>query len=156
MREMMGNNKILFTIFICLFLIGCGNGTATEQPNDSTIEVKNISANKLIDQEPSNEVKKILKKHDEILGIKAANTSKNIIVAVKVKHNKRFQLKKIKKDLTKELKKNLKNFHIELTTDKKIYLELDKLEDRIQTKSIKPTKLGKEIDRITKLSKDNA
>ncbi|WP_156290507.1 hypothetical protein [Oceanobacillus salinisoli] len=151
----MGNQKIILSLIICLILFGCGNESADENANNNqSIEVENISANKLIDQEPSNKAKDILKKHDEVTGIKAANTSKDMIIAVQIEHNKRFQLQKIKKDLTKELKEHFKNFHVELTIDKKIYLELEKLEEKLDSKSITPSKLGKEIDRITKLSKE--
>jgi uncharacterized lipoprotein YajG len=147
-------SKTVLIIITCFILFGCQNNPQTQKNNNQDIEVKNISANHLIDQEPSNEVKKILKKHDEVTGIKAANTATNLVIAVEIEHSKRFQLKEIKKELTKEVKKQFKNFHVELTVDKKIFLELDNLEKQIEANEIKPTKLGKEIDRITKLSKE--
>ncbi|RKQ37318.1 hypothetical protein [Oceanobacillus halophilus] len=158
---MLEKNNLMLIIFVLVLLSACGNGTASDNSSNTnqnnkqqTVEINNISANKLIDQEPSNKAKDILKKHDEVTGIKGANTSNKLIIAVQIKHNKRFQLSKIKKELSKELKENFKNFHVELTIDKKIYLELEKLEEKIQSNSIKPGKLGKEIDRITKLSKE--
>ena len=146
-------SKTVLIIITCFILFGCQN-PQTQKNNDQEIEVKNISANQLINQEPSNEAKEILKKHDEVTAIKAANTATNLIIAVEIEHSKRFQLKEIKKELTKEVKKQFKNFHVELTVDKKIFLELDNLEKQIEANKIKPTKLGKEIDRITKLSKE--
>lgn len=146
-------SKTILIIITCFILFGCQN-PQTQKDNDQEIEVKNISANQLINQEPSNEAKEILKKHDEVTAIKAANTATNLIIAVEIEHSKRFQLKEIKKELTKEVKKQFKNFHVELTVDKKIFLELDNLEKQIEANKIKPTKLGKEIDRITKLSKE--
>lgn len=143
----------IISILSCLILFGCGYHSA-DHSSQQNIEVRNISANKVIDQAPSNEAKELLINHDEIIGVKAANTSKDLIVAVKIKHRERFQLKQLKEEFTQELKDHFKNFHIELTIDKKIFLELDKLEEEIQSRSISPGKLGKEIERIIKLSKE--
>ncbi|WP_068672545.1 hypothetical protein [Oceanobacillus sp. Castelsardo] len=153
--------KFIFIIISSFILFACENNPQAENQNDNNqndnnqkIEVKNISANRLIDQTPSNEAKEILKNHNEVTGIKAANTATNLIIAVEIEHSRRLQLKEIKKELTEEVKKHFKNLHVELTVDKKIFLELDKLEKQIEANTIKPTKLGKEIDRITKLSKE--
>ncbi|WP_145524329.1 hypothetical protein [Virgibacillus sp. SK37] len=140
--------KTIFIIITCFILFGCQNNSPVKNTNnhDQKVEVKNISSSQMIDQEPSNEAKEILKKHNEVTGIKAANTDKDLIIAVEIEHNKRFQLKKIKKELTKEVKKHFKDFHVELTVDKKIFLELDELEKKIESDKIEPTKLNKEID----------
>lgn len=145
---------LIISFLSCFILFGCDNELGADNTNKQDIEVKNISANNIINQEPSNKAKELLIKHDAVTGIKAANTTKKLIVAVEIQHSKRFQLKQIKKKLMKELKNNFNDYKVELTIDKKIYLELEKLEEQIQSQKIKPDKLKKEIDRITKLSKE--
>lgn len=144
---------VIFCLINCFILYGCGNESSLSDETKH-IEVRNISTKRLIDQEPSNTAKDLLIEHEEVTGVKAANTVENLIVAVEIKHSERFQLKKIKKKLSQELKKHFKDHHVELTIDKKIFLELDKLEEKIASEKIKPGNLAKEIDRITKLSKE--
>ncbi|MFD1849225.1 hypothetical protein [Oceanobacillus bengalensis] len=147
-------NLSLFVLLLLALLIGCDGDSTTQSIENKGIDVRNISVNNMIDQTPSNKAKKILEKHDEVIGIKAANTSEDMIVSVEIKHSKRFTLKKITKELSNKLKDTFSDYHVELSIDKKIFLELEKLEEKIQKKSISKKEVEEEIKRITKLSKE--
>ncbi|OZU90504.1 hypothetical protein CIL03_04980 [Virgibacillus indicus] len=150
--------KIVLSVCLVLLLIGCGKDSVLEPTNDKNtdIELKMIKANTGMDQHISNQAKELLSSYDAITSVKAVNDEKNLLTAIEVHHNKRFNLKKIQKELTKELEKKFKNFHVELTLDKKLVLELDKLEKAMESGDISKKKLKKEIKKLTKLSKEQA
>lgn len=148
--------KLIMTFSVFLFLIGCANDLTGEpsRNQENSIELTKISSNNSIDQSASNQAKEILSNHEEITAINAVNTLETLVIAVDIEHSKRFRLADIRKELTKEMKEQFKDIKVEFSTDKKILLELEKLEEKIQSGSIKKKKLEKEIKRITKLVKE--
>ncbi|PAV28803.1 hypothetical protein CIL05_14340 [Virgibacillus profundi] len=141
---------------LILLLFGCGTNSTLESSDEENrdIELTKISASNPTAQHPSNQAKEELKKYDEITTIKAVNTDKDLLIAVEVHHHDRFKLANIRKELTKELEKMFPEMKVELTTDKKIILELDQLENKIQAESFTKKKLEKEIKKLIKLSKE--
>jgi len=148
----MRQSIILIFSLLSLLLFGCGTDSNEESKKGSEIEYTKLAANNEIDQQPSNRAKEMLSKHDEITNVKAVNSSGKLIIAIEIKHMKRFQLKQIEDDLKKEMKKEFDDHKVELSSDKKIVLELEDLEKKIKDGSISKKKLNKEVDRIIKLS----
>src|SRR5699024_4268004 len=96
--------------------------------------------------------KNILSKNDNVTHVYAVNTKDTLVIAIKVRHMKRFRLQKIKQELTKKMKKEFPKMDVQLSTDEKIVIELDKLEKKLETTSIskkelkeKPTTTSTEI-----------
>src|SRR5690606_29761018 len=85
--------------------------------------------------------------YEEITGIKAVNSDKEMIIAVQIKHMKRFFLAKHRKAWQKEMEKQFPGWKVELSTDKKIYLELDKLEEKINNDTLLKDEFKKEEKR---------
>ncbi|WBX79732.1 hypothetical protein PD280_19070 [Virgibacillus salarius] len=77
-----------------------------------------------------------------------------MLIAIEIQHGKRFQLGKIREQLTKQMKKEFKNLKVELSTDKKIVMELEKLEKSIQSKSYSKKKLEKKLKKLIEFSKE--
>ncbi|WP_222928583.1 YhcN/YlaJ family sporulation lipoprotein [Oceanobacillus piezotolerans] len=144
---------ILYILILSL-LAACSNELSREQSPSQDIEVKHISSNQGSSQEPSNQAKDILSKNEDVTAVKAINNKDRMIIGVKVKHHKRFNLEKMKKKLTKKVEESFPDYKIELSTDKKIYLEIEKIEEKLQSNDLKSKELEKEIDRISKLSKE--
>ncbi len=139
-----------------LFLFSCSpESESNGAKNDGQdVEYTKIANNKFVDQQKANKAKKILSKHDEITSINAVNSDKNLVVAIEVHHNKRFQLTDIRKRYAKELKKKFPNIKTELSTDKKIILELESLEKEIKEKDISNKQIKKKLKHIINLMKE--
>ncbi|MGP4108806.1 YhcN/YlaJ family sporulation lipoprotein [Virgibacillus sp. L01] len=144
--------RFLFIIGMILFLIGCNPNTDTSQsgPNDG-VDFTNISTKGSIDQSISNNAKQSLSQHKEITTINAVNTEKKLVIAFEVHHNERFRLAKFRKKMQKKMEKVFPDHKIELSTDKKIVIETNKLEKKIRQGNISKKKLKKEVKHLIKL-----
>ncbi|WP_157087755.1 YhcN/YlaJ family sporulation lipoprotein [Oceanobacillus damuensis] len=124
------------------------------QTNNDFADTTKISNESIFSQEPSNQAKDKLSNHDEISAVKAVNTDKNIVIAIEVDHHERFTLSQIEKKYKKEMEDKFKDKKVEFSTDKKIVLELEKLEQDIKDNTITKKELEKELKKIVKLSKE--
>ncbi|MDY7045349.1 hypothetical protein RVS70_14170 [Virgibacillus sp. M23] len=147
----------LMISFLLITLIGCGNDSALEPPTNQPngdIDLTKISTNSSVSQHHANRAKEILSHYQEITTVKAVNTDKHMLIAIEIQHGKRFQLGKIREQLTKQMKKEFKDLKVELSTDKKIVMELEKLEKSIQSKSYSKKKLEKKLKKLIEFSKE--
>ncbi|SFB35196.1 hypothetical protein SAMN04488072_11821 [Lentibacillus halodurans] len=145
--------KILLTLGLICLLIGCTTNNNTSE-NNQNVNFSTISANSSIDQTASNQAKKRLSQREVITSVNAVNTDKQMIMAFEIEHNKRFQLTDIRKDIQKNMNKEFSDLKVEVSTDKKLVLEIGKLEEKIDQANISKKKLQKEVDRLIKLMKD--
>ncbi|WP_164217918.1 YhcN/YlaJ family sporulation lipoprotein [Virgibacillus sp. YIM 98842] len=139
-------------------IAGCNTDDSVLEPAGSPnndIELMKISKDHQLDQHISNQAKDSMRKYAEVTAAKAVNTDKKMLMAVEVKHNERFNLANIKKQLKKEMEEQFPHITVEFSTDKKIILELDRLEKEIQKDiAYSPKKLEKELDKLISLSKE--
>ena len=153
---MMYLHKIMIVLLFPLLLIGCGTDSANDSTkhNNQSIELTNTAANSPIDQQPANQAKRALSQYDGITSVKAVNTKDELLIAVEIEHHRRFKLENTRNELTKQMKKQFPNLKVELSTDQKINLELEKLEKELQSKAIPKKELTKEIKQLIKLTKE--
>ncbi|MFB4169526.1 YhcN/YlaJ family sporulation lipoprotein [Virgibacillus sp. JSM 102003] len=144
--------RFLFIVGMILFLIGCSPNTDSSQsgPNNG-VNFTNISTKGSLDQSISNNAKQSLSQHKEITTINAVNTEKILVIAFEVHHNKRFQLAKLRKKMHKKLEKVFPDQKVELSTDKKIVIETNRLENKIRQGDISKKNLKKEVKHLIKL-----
>ncbi|MFC0275073.1 hypothetical protein ACFFIX_27720, partial [Metabacillus herbersteinensis] len=104
MKNKMKRVKIgLFLIAVIGLSSGCaGNQNEFTNNNDDANIVK-VHTSKPIDQSLANEAKEKVIKEEEISGVKAVNTDKELLLAVKVDQFDRFRLKKIEKKVKSDL-----------------------------------------------------
>ncbi|MGY0692171.1 hypothetical protein ACW2QC_05165 [Virgibacillus sp. FSP13] len=151
----MSSKKIMLFVGLILLLVGCStNSDSDTAENSPDVKYTKISSTSFMDQDAANKAKRFLTKFDEIKAIKAVNTSKKLLVAIEIHHNKRFQLAELKKKFAKKLKKAFPKFKTELSTDQKIFIELDRLEEEIESNNMSNKRLEKEVRHLTKLSKE--
>ena len=86
--------------------------------------------------------------------INAVNAGKDVIVTIDIPHIKRFKLATIRKKLEKDIKEEFNLNNVRVSTDQKIIIELDKLENRIERSEMTAEEIKSEVDRIIKLSKE--
>lgn len=145
----------MLLLITLVFLVACNTNTEQESQKDqSSTQPTQISTSSLPDQSPSIQSRKSLRKTDEIADVYAVNNNKQLLVALKVHQLDRFKLAKLRKELTAKLKKQFPKMKTELSTDKKLLIELDELEDKIKSRNITKKKLEKEIKHLKKLMKE--
>lgn len=149
----MHTKKWIIPVIFYLLLSACTNTSAPGQAaNEDDYTVIRTSTG--YNQDTSNKVKEYIGENEAFDEVYAVNTDSKVIVAVIPKHRDRFHLKGFRSDLEKGLKDEIHPVKLELSTDKKIALELEKLEENLEKKSISKKKLEKELERIIKLSKE--
>ena len=143
-------------IIMYLLLSGCANNSTTENTGTEMDEEKYsiIHTTSSHSQSPANELKNHIKNRDEFTDIYAVNTDSQVLIAITPKHHERFRLADFRKELEKDIKDRIDPLEIELSTDKKIAIELKDLEEKLEKKSISKKQLEKEFKRILKLSKE--
>lgn len=76
---------------------------------------------------------------------------KNISTGIKVSGFDRLRLKSIKEDVHKKVKALSKEYKVHVTTDKKLFKELQDIEKQINSKEVKsPSELKIKVDEINK------
>ena len=152
----MQTQKWVIPIIIYLILSGCANNSLKENTENETAEGKYsiIHTTSSHNQSPANEVKNYINDREEFSEIYVVNTDSQVLIAITPKHHERFRLADFRKELEKDIKDEIDPLEIELSTDKKIAIELKELEEKLEKKSISKKQLEKEFKRIVKLSKE--
>lgn len=148
-------SKLRPFIWLLLLLVGCGELNSTPHPSDDKVQYKQLSTNEnAIEQHESNQVKERLRTKDGLTNIYAVNTDKKMIVAFEIDHLRRFQLKDYERKITKEIKKEFSNMDVTVSTDQKIIIEVEKLEQKLESNSISKKELDKKLKHLFKLSRE--
>jgi hypothetical protein len=100
-------------------------------------------------QEKARTAEVIAKRNDAIYDAIAIETDNELLIAVKVRQMHRFHLKAIEKELDKALKRNFNKYTVHVSTDKKIYWEIEKL-----IKKSDKSSLDKEVRKLIILSNE--
>jgi regulator of replication initiation timing len=157
----MKDQTIKLIIFLLLLtaiglISGC-NGTLDQQVSENDdMNIEYVHTSRPIDQTVANQSKEKAAKEEEISSVKAVNTDKELLLAVKVHQFDRFRLKSIKKKLKSDLEKMHPEYEIFVSTDQKIYLELEQLEQKLQKDHTQMKSLKKDFDKIKSLMKEKA
>jgi len=124
--------------------------------SNSTIDIQftNVKTTQSLLQETANSAKNILSQHDNITTVKAVSSKKNLVLAFEIDHLKRFNLEKIRKKVQKQMDEEFPDLDVIVSTDKKIILELDRLEEKIRSDSISKKELNNELEKVVKLDKE--
>ncbi|GAA0613777.1 hypothetical protein GCM10009001_33770 [Virgibacillus siamensis] len=146
----MSGYRLIIMIGLILFLTSCSTMDNSTTQEDG-INLSYITSNHTIDQHASNKAKEMLRKHNTITSIHAVNTDQKMLIAVEVHHRHRFRLANIRKDLQKEMVKAFPDKEVELSTDKKVVIELNRLEKSIDSNEMNKKKLKMEMNQLIKL-----
>lgn len=144
----------VFLLFITTITNGCQNATENNNQNKQMV-VRHVNVqNEKADQTVANKAKDKLLKREEVTEVRGANSDQDLVLAVQVEQFDRFRLKDIEKQSKEMLKKDFPGYSIEVSTDQKIFWELDKLEKQLENKKSSEKKLKKELTKIKKLMKE--
>ena len=152
----MKKTSFLFIISFLYFLLsGCGQAEPETINNDiRPAKMSTFESQQTINQDQANKAKKILLKKDQVKLVRSVQSKDLLIAAVELEHWNTFKSKTLTKEMKKTLEKEIKIKNIEVTTDHKIFIELEKLEEKIMNEDISEKKLDKELKQINKLMKE--
>src|SRR5690606_5728413 len=156
----MKNNITKLKIFLLLLtIIGISSG-CNENQNQMGYDNKDLSmsqvdtTSKTIDQSIANQAKEKMITNDEITDVMDVNTDKELLVAIKVENFNRFRLKSIEKTVKSDLEKMYPNHKVVVSTDKKMFWELEKIEQRLQKNNTNKKRLKKDLQKLESLIKE--
>lgn len=136
--------KYVFIFFIGVFVLsGC---THTQE----FVHTKETIANQSIITELEKEVKKI----DDFYDTAIIETDDQVLIAYKIKHLKRFQMKKIEKDFNTRLEEAFPDKKIEISSDYKIFLETNRLISEMTNDKLTNQDVEKKLKKIIELKKE--
>lgn len=87
---------------------------------------------------------------DEVLSVRGIQYHEDLVMAVHVKQLDRFRLKAVRKEAFDRIKALYPDATIHISTDKKIYKELEDAEEQIKDKHFTEDELKKKIKVIEK------
>lgn len=149
--------KIFFLLLALLLFSGCAENDRNETltpTGDQPLELTKLSTNKMINQQPSNDAKDFISQYEEVAGIFAVNDDKQLMIAIDVDHQDRFDLTDIEKALKKKAEDNFSDMTITLSTDQKLWIEIEQLEHKLQSNKISKKELSKQISDLKSLLKE--
>lgn len=124
----------VLTILLLTLNIGCSALTGPEKKPRAE-KTKSGSAEKVqVDHETAEQIKQIAQKVKGVDEVTAVVVNKDVSVALKVSGFDRLRLKQIKKEVQDKIMTTVgKDNEIHVTTDKKLFSEIQKLEQQIKT-----------------------
>jgi len=146
---------IIFSLSVLLF--GCSTVNDTPETRSSLVRTSNpnpIAVNNK-DEKLVGDIKKTALSIDGIYDVAVIKgEAKDCLVAFKVHHLERFRMKKIEKQLTKELQKQFKDLSFTVSSDFKIFLESVRLNEKVEKENLSKEKKEKRLQEIIKLSRE--
>ncbi|MET3319306.1 UNVERIFIED_ORG: ABC-type phosphate transport system auxiliary subunit [Peribacillus simplex] len=144
---------ILFLITVIGFVSGC-SGNSNQIDNNKNLNISKVHTSSPIKQSVANQAKDRVLAEEEVSDVKAVNSDKELLVAVKVDNFDRFRLKSVKKQAQSDLENMFPDYKILISTDQKMFLELDQLEQKLEKDKTKMDSLKKDFKEIKSLMKE--
>lgn len=119
----------LLILVVVGYATGCNGNQKQLGEDNNNLSTSQVHTSMPIHQAVSKQTKEKIITKDEISDVKAVNTD---LVALKVDNFDRLQLKKIEETAKTEVEKNYPNHKVFLSTDKKLFWELEQLEEKLQ------------------------
>ncbi|WP_228409620.1 YhcN/YlaJ family sporulation lipoprotein [Radiobacillus deserti] len=150
--------QVLAIALLAMLLVGCNqqedNRVQTKDNNIDFTKVTNKDAP--VNQSVATKAKQLLLDNKEVNGVRGINTTDKILLAFKVKQLDSFRETKLEGEFKSDLEKEFPNKEIFISSDQKIFIELDRLEKEIQNNKMDKSQLNKDFDTIQKLINDEA
>ena len=138
---------VVVCLSIIFFINGCG---IVKQGDEKPIY---FSQSENINQTKADEAKQIVLSMNEVIAVRGASFEDDIFIAIKVNQFDRLFLDRIRKEASDKIKKRYPEITAHVSTDKKVFLELEKLEKQIQENKVKTSEIKKQWIRIEKFMK---
>lgn len=150
---MMGVNKVRvkqLMILTCLCVIITGLVACGQRDQ---VRPMMVGHDAVADQTNADQAKQVIASMEEVVDVKGVSLEDKIYVAPQVRHRSRFNLEGIRKEGFERIKKRHPDATVYFSTDKKIYMELEKLEQQLQKRTISKGRLKKRLGELEELMK---
>jgi hypothetical protein len=148
----------LLVLLIGSFLSGCNQGgdKTSEESRKSMIQSVNPEATAVekSEHDVAEKVKKDVQSIPAIYDVAVIKGEEDILVAYKVKHMQRYNMKKIEKEINKKLEKNYPKENFIVSSDFKIFIEAIELKDRMKDKDYSSKDAEERLKKIIKFKKE--
>ncbi|HEY9577900.1 MAG TPA: YhcN/YlaJ family sporulation lipoprotein [Pseudobacillus sp.] len=147
--------KAVIYALAAVILVGCGFQEEREDSRLALLKTTNPEPIQIEKNGASVEkIRKEVEKVQEIYDAAVIKGDHNILVAYKVRHLDRFQMKKIEKNLKERLEKEYKQEKFIVSSDYKIFLEAVRLREDIDAGKTTNKKADKRLHQIIKLKQE--
>ncbi|MGG4267291.1 sporulation protein [Peribacillus simplex] len=157
-QERYFKGKWLFIMFVFCLLTACSSQGDGKTENLALIKRTNPEPMDIINGMDEkgliSKVKETVANEDTIYDVIVVKNGQKIIVAYKVKHLKRFNMKKIEKTVTGNLEKQFPEYDFIVSSDYKIFLESVRLNELLKEKNVPEKKAKKKFKEIEGLQND--
>ncbi|MEH7442846.1 YhcN/YlaJ family sporulation lipoprotein [Bacillus sp. JJ1122] len=159
MKIYQAGKAIIVYMLLASITAGCSLGDTSHKSRTSMIQSVNPDAEATNDLDEKNEklaerVKKDIQSLDEIYDVAVIKGKEDTLVAYKVKHMKRFGMKRIEKAINKKLEENYPDEDFIVSSDFKIFIEAVELSEKMKDPSYPDEKAEKQLQRIISLKKE--
>ncbi|CAI9394385.1 hypothetical protein ABW02_23460 [Niallia circulans] len=155
MKDKITKIKIFLSILAVIgFGTGCNDNQNQLDEDNNHLGISQVHTSKPIGQSVANRAKEKIITKEEISDVKAVNTDKELFVAIKVENFNRFRLKSIEKTVKSDLEKMYPNHKVVVSTDKKMFWELEKIEQRLQKNNMNKKSLKKDLQKLESILKE--
>lgn len=136
--------KYVFIFFISMYVLSGCTRTQEFAHTKATIAKQSMIA----------ELEEEVEKLDDFYDTAMIETDDQVLIAYKIKHLKRFQMKKIEKDFNTRLEEVFPEKKIEISNDYKIFLETNRLIDEMKNDQLSNKEVEKKLKKIIQLKKE--
>lgn len=159
MRIYQAVKAVSVLMLIVIVTAGCNLGKTSPDSRASMIQSVNPEAGATNDldakgQNLAERVKKDIQALDAIFDVAVIKGKEETLVAYKVKHMKRFGMKKIEKEINKKLEENYPDEDFIVSSDFKIFIEAVELREKMKDPTYPDDKAEKQLQRIISLKKE--
>ncbi|KKI85680.1 hypothetical protein CAY60_008350 [Shouchella clausii] len=139
--------KLVSILAVLLCLGAC---TQAEDERGSAFKLQEAAGH---GQEASDRAKDEILAMEEVISVRGIQYKEEMVMAMHVKQVDRFQLKDVRKKAFDRIKALYPDYTIHISTDKKIYKELEDAENKVKAGNLSEKELEKTINVIEKHSK---
>lgn len=148
----------LVYVFLCLFVmvVGCSSNQ-DDKDYMALLKATNPTPTNLASGSKAvsaKEIKEEVQTLDDIYDVAVVKGEEEILVVYKVKHLRRFHMKKIEKDVQTRLEKKYPDAEFVVSSDYKIFLEAVRLGEKMKDPTYSKKKAKQELDQIILLKKE--
>ncbi|MGD6855216.1 YhcN/YlaJ family sporulation lipoprotein [Bacillus infantis] len=142
-----------------LYVSGCSNEQKTAESRLALIKTTNPQPLLLDDKKEERKdlaprVKKEIEAIEEVYDVAVVVGEEEVLVAYKVKHLKRFHMKKIEKTINKRLEEKFPKEDFIVSSDYKIFLEAVELKEQMEDPAFPRKKAKEKLEKIINMKKE--
>ncbi|WP_157800989.1 YhcN/YlaJ family sporulation lipoprotein [Bacillus solitudinis] len=135
--------KRVFTLFALIGITFLAGGCQVGQ--DNNVGLLQVGEEATVPQTKADEAKQITLSMDEVIEVKGVQHDKDIYIVPRVKQFDRFRLNGIRKEAHDHIKKRYPEANVHVSTDKKIFMEFEKLEQQLIKNQISEKELKDKV-----------